>query len=428
MKSQTYAMTAAARLAACALLIVGAVATALLLAPRASAQQNCVQVRMISAEAWFTLYMIDGGGNRLRDIGSGNTLSNRQVGSSIVLRGMPSSIGVYIQDTGGTSYNYRSSVVQSGDRGYEDGEDTDYNDAVILITSVSCSAQGRPPQQVYIPPPGSDPTQSDPSETDLATRAPVVSSVSADSITATSARAVVAISDHDGSELSVKLRYQQKAETQDWTTDAVSAEATGSASPATKQLQGLSPGTEYVLQASLDDAFPDDGTKETAFTTLPLPSIQSVSVGNIGQTSARATVSIANPDGSAQTVKLQYRTASPQSQWSRLEASSTTASATLDLTGLTADTGYELQAWLASDEAEQGDGHVHNFAASPAAAAEIAGGAGAERIAGELHQYNADLGGSQRELEARRRGGEDRAAAVPRKRRRRMERADDRHD
>ena len=251
--------------------------------------------------------MIDGAGNRLRDIGSGNTLSNRQVDSYIVLRSTPSSIGIEIAGTGENLYDYRSNVKQSGDRGYEDFIDDDYNDAVILIAPISCSAQGSPPQQyVYIPPGGSNPPQ-----TDLSIRTPVVSSVSADSITATSARAVVAISDHDGSELTVRLRYQQKAESQDWTTDVSTAEATGSASPATKQLQGLSPGTEYVLQASLDDAFPADGTKETAFTTRPLPSIQSVSVGNIGQTSARATVSIANPDGSAQTVKLRYRTDKP---------------------------------------------------------------------------------------------------------------------
>ena len=350
MKSQTYAMTAAARLAACALLVVGAVAIALLFAPRASAQQNCVQVKMIFAEAWNILYMIDGAGNRLRDIGSGNTLSNRQVDSYIVLRSTPSSIGIEIASTGEKLYDtYRSNVKQSGDRGYEDFIDGDYNDAVILIAPISCSAKGSPPQQyVYIPPRGSNPPQTSPS-----IRTPGVSSVSADSITATSARAVVGIADHDGSELTVKLRYQQKAESQDWTTDVSTAEATGSASPATKQLQGLSPETEYVLQASLDDAFPADGTKETAFTTRPLPSIQSVGVGNIGPTSARATVSIANPDGSAQTVKLQYRTTSPQSQWSQLEKSSTTASAVFGLTGLTPDTGYELQAWLASDEADK---------------------------------------------------------------------------
>ena len=211
MKSQTYAMTAAARLAACALLVVGAVA---LFAPRASAQQNCVQVKMIYAEAWNILYMIDGAGNRLRDIGSGNTLSNRQVDSYIVLRSTPSSIGIEIAGTGEKLYDtYKSNVKQSGDRGYEDFTDGDYDDAVILIAPISCSAQGSPPQQyVYIPPGGSNPPQ-----TDLSIRTPVVSSVSADSITTTSARAVVAISDHDGSELTVRLRYQQKAESQDWT-------------------------------------------------------------------------------------------------------------------------------------------------------------------------------------------------------------------
>ena len=349
MKSQTYPMTAAARLAACALIV--AVAVALLFAPRASAQQNCVQVKMIYADAYNMLYMVDGNGNRLRDIGSGNTLSNRQVNSYIVLRSTPPSIGIEISHTNTRLYDYRSNVIQSGDRGYEDYTDGDYNDAVILITPISCSAQGSPPRQSYIPPP--PPGGSNPPSTSQSNRLPSVSSVGADNITATTARAVVNIANHDGSELTVKLRYQQKADSQDWTADVSTAEATSSASPATKGLEGLSPGTEYVLQASLDDAFPADATKETAFTTRPLPSIQSVVIDNIGQTSARATVSIANPDGSAQTVKLQYRTTSPQSQWSQLEKSSTGATASIDLSGLTADTGYEVQAWLASDEANK---------------------------------------------------------------------------
>ena len=71
-----------------------ALAIALLVSSRAYAQQSCTQMKMIYAEAWNTLYMIDGNGNRLVDIRSGNSLSNRQVNSFIVLRGIPSQIGI----------------------------------------------------------------------------------------------------------------------------------------------------------------------------------------------------------------------------------------------------------------------------------------------------------------------------------------------
>ena len=441
-------MTTATKLTACILLIAVTLALALLVSSRAYAQQSCTRVEMIYAEAWYTLYLIDGNGNSLRDIQSGNTLSNLEVGSSIVLRGMPSRIGIYIQDTGGTSYDYRSNVIQSGDRGYEDGEDTDFNDAVIRLTSISCPGTVSPPRQVSLPPGGSNPppppSNTAPSILSVSTdnittttaravveiadhdgteltvklryqqkadaqdwttdgvtaeatgstspatksleslspgteyvlqasfddtfpddttkehtftteRLPSISSVSVDNITDTTARAVVEIADHDGTELTVKLRYQQKADAQDWTTDVETADATGSTSPATKSLESLSPGTEYVLQASFDDTFPDDATKEHTFTTERQPSISSVSVGNIRQTSARATINIADSDGSTQTVKLQYRTTSPQGQWSvpALEATSTSATAQIDLNGLTADTIHEVQAWLARDETDK---------------------------------------------------------------------------
>ena len=182
-------------------------------------------------------------------------------------------------------------------------------------------------------------------------RQPSIASVSADNITKTTARAVVNIDDHDGTELTVELRYQVKADVQDWTTDVETAEATSTASPATKNLADLTPGTEYVLQASFDDTFPDDATEEHTFTTKRQPSIQSVIVSNVGRTSARATINIADSDGSTQTAKLQYRITSPQGQWSTpaLEQTSTDATVVIDLDSLTADTGYEVQAWLATD-------------------------------------------------------------------------------
>lgn len=349
MKSQNFAMTIATKLAACTLLVAVTLVIALLVTSRAYAQQNCTRVKMIYAEAWNTLYMVDGNGNRLRDIQSGNTLSNRQVNSFIVVLGTPSNIGIEVASTGEKLYDYRSSVIQSGDRGYEDFTDADYNDAVILLTSVSCSGGVLPPRQISSPPRGANPPPASQANT-----TPNISSVSADNITTTTARAVVNIADHDGTELTVRLRYQVKAGVQDWP-NAHTDTASSSTSPATRNLENLTPGVEYVLQASLDATFPADGTKEHSFTTESPPSILAVRVGDIEQTSARATIDIANSDGSAQTVKLQYREkdATPVEQWNARAVqteTSTGATARIDLSGLTANTRYEVQAWLASDE------------------------------------------------------------------------------
>ena len=343
-------MTTATKITACTLLIAVALALALLVTSRVYALQSCTQVTMTFAEASYTLYLIDGNGNRLVDARNGNTLSNRQVNSSIVLWGTPSSIGVEVATTGATSYRYRNNVRETGDRGYEDHIDGDYNDAVIRLTSISCPAGVSPPRHVSSPPGGTNPPLADQART-----VSDIQSVSADNVTKTTARAVVNIADHDGTELTVKLRYQQKADAQDWTTDVETVEATSSTSPATKNLENLSPGTEYVLQVSFDDTFPDGATKEHIFTTKPILSISSVSVGNIRQTSARATINIAGSDGSTQIAKLQYRATSPQGQWSTpaLEATSAGATAQIDLSGLTADTAYEVQAWLAGDETDK---------------------------------------------------------------------------
>ena len=353
MKSQKYAMTTATKLATCTLLIAVALAIALLFTSRAYAQQNCTQVKMIFAEAWNTLYLIDGDGNRLVDIENGNDLSNRQINSFIVLRGIPSSIGIEIEGTGETIYRYKNNIVEPGDRGYEDYTDDDFNDAVILLTPIDCPGAVAPPQPAPTPTP--TPREPNPPPAAREGAVPSIQSVSADDITKTTARAVVDIADHDGTELTVKLRYQKKAELQDWTTNVRTVEVTGSTSPATKDLESLTPGTAYALQASFDDTFPDDATKEYTFTTERQPSIQSVSVSNIGLTSARATINIANSDGSTQIAKLQYRSTNPQGQWSKppFEENSTVATAVIDLNGLTSGTGYELQAWLATDEADK---------------------------------------------------------------------------
>ena len=325
-------MTTATKLATCTLLIAAALAFCLLVTSRAHAQQGCTQVKMIFAEAWNTLYLVDGNGNRLRDIVSGNTLSNRQIDSYIVLRGIPSRIGIEIEDTGETLYRYESNVVEPGDRGYEDYIDDDFDDAVILLTSVGCPGAVTPRQVTPREPP--------PPPADRAVTALSVSSVSADNITKTTARVVVNITDHDGTELTVKLRYQENAEVQDWP-NAHADTATSSTSPATRNLEDLMPGTEYVLQASLDAAFPSDGTKEDIFTTKQPASVSSVRVAGIGRTSATAMVKIADGGTEMKQVFLKYGIEGSD-EWTQLPFPTITYTdgVSIDLTGLDENTTY----------------------------------------------------------------------------------------
>ena len=101
------------------------------------------------------------------------------------------------------------------------------------------------------------------------------------------------------------------------------------------------------MQASFDSNF--DTYRDTTFTTKFAPTISAVSVGSITKTTAVATVIIANPDDTTQTVQLQYRIKDPQGNWSSTQTEdTTTGSATINLTGLTAGTTYDVEVSLAS--------------------------------------------------------------------------------
>ena len=187
---------------------------------------------------------------------------------------------------------------------------------------------------------------------------PSIQSVSADNITKTTARAVVNIADHDGTALIVKLRYQQKADTQDWTTDVETADATSSTSPATRSLDNLSPGTEYVLQASFDDTFPDDAGLRSIHSRRILPPVYSRSVLATSGRLLRKLPST-SPTRTAphrpQSCSIGPRVRRANGALPALEETSTGATAQIDLSGLSADTDYEVQAWLAGDESRQED-------------------------------------------------------------------------
>ena len=113
------------------------------------------------------------------------------------------------------------------------------------------------------------------------------------------------------------------------------------------RLAGLSPGTEYKVEASLDSAF-IMSVESVTFTTTAPPSIGSVSMAEVGQISARAIVSIFDPDGSAVTVYLRYRE-SPYGMWSAMRAGTTVGDfADFVFSGLMPDTLYEVEVSLDS--------------------------------------------------------------------------------
>ena len=173
---------------------------------------------------------------------------------------------------------------------------------------------------------------------------PSVSAISVTDITQTSAVATVPIADPGDSQKTVHLQYKEEG-TEEWSTPALKATTDGAS--ATIDITGLTADTEYEVQASLDSAF--DVTVSTTFTTLRYPSLSGIDVTDITKTTATAEIDIADPDGTSQTVHLRYRT-TPQGDWSgTLTTTSTTADASINLTGLVQETEYEVEVSLTSD-------------------------------------------------------------------------------
>ena len=104
-------------------------------------------------------------------------------------------------------------------------------------------------------------------------------------------------------------------------------------------------GTQYELQASTDSSFPSPGSWSLTFTTAP-PALFSLTVDNVTATQAEVTVNLDAPNNDAKTVYLQYRRWGI-SAWTDLTSIFTsTATGTHRLTGLLANTVYELRASL----------------------------------------------------------------------------------
>ena len=173
---------------------------------------------------------------------------------------------------------------------------------------------------------------------------PSVSGVSIGSITQTSAVGAVTIANPGTAQKTVHLQYRVDGASE-WSDSALTATTDGPS--ATIYMTGLVANTEYEVRASLASDFAL--AQHATFTTLRYPSISDVDVTDVTKNTATAEIDIADPDGSSQTVHLRYRT-TPQGTWSStFTTASTTREASIDLTGLTVDTEYEVEASLATD-------------------------------------------------------------------------------
>ena len=179
--------------------------------------------------------------------------------------------------------------------------------------------------------------------TTFTTLLPRVSGVSLEDVTTSKATVKVTIAEPGPGENKIYLRYSIASSTQiSWLRPAPKSVV---GDTETFDLTGLTPGTEYKVEASLDGEFMT-GVESATFTTSALPSIGSVNMASVEQTSATAIVSIFDSDGTAVTVHLHYRE-TPNGAWIALQPETTTTEAAqFTLSGLTPDTEYEVEVSL----------------------------------------------------------------------------------
>ena len=173
---------------------------------------------------------------------------------------------------------------------------------------------------------------------------PSVSSVSAGSITYQSATATLAVANLD-KDATVYLRYRAGS-SGSWTTTSKTAAA--SSSSVTFDIANLSASTGYQMEASFSSNF-SAGVASGTFTTdaPPPPSVSSTMVGSITHSSATVTVEVNFADGSS--LYLRYRRyPSLSGNWSQTSKPST-ATTTFSLTGLSAETDYDVEVSFDSD-------------------------------------------------------------------------------
>ena len=110
-------------------------------------------------------------------------------------------------------------------------------------------------------------------------------------------------------------------------------------------LAGLEPDTASAVEASFDSNFPSDATATTSLRT-PQLAAPAVDVDDPGQTTATAEITVVSANHQDGTVYWRYHQ-TPSGTWSSVQAAVVTAgSATANLSGLTSDTEYKVEASL----------------------------------------------------------------------------------
>ena len=174
---------------------------------------------------------------------------------------------------------------------------------------------------------------------------PTVSSLTIGSITQTSGVATVTIADAGEAQKQVYLRFRADG-TSEWSSPALTATTYGDS--VAIDLAGFAAGTGHEVQTALNGSFTD--AVSVSFATLRYPSLSGIEVTGISKTAATVEIDITDPDGTSQTVNLRYSVPNSQDNWSEMQAiTSTTAAASIELSGLALDTEYEVQASLSSD-------------------------------------------------------------------------------
>ena len=177
--------------------------------------------------------------------------------------------------------------------------------------------------------------------TTFTTLDPDIDQVAVDDVDQTSATVTVAIGAPNGQSQTAYVQYREQG-TQTWM-DAANVVTRGA--EGTTPLTGLTSGTEYDVQASLDDTFPAGETESAQFTTLP-PIVSDVQVNNVTQTTAEVTVTITEPNGQPQVINVVYggRIYDSPATERTVTSSSSSDTATITLTGLVTGAAYYVYA------------------------------------------------------------------------------------
>ena len=196
--------------------------------------------------------------------------------------------------------------------------------------------------------------------TTFTTLPPDLDRVTVDDVTQTSATVAVAIGAPNGQPQTVYVQYRRNVDTA-WTDAPNVTTRTANGDLA---LSGLTSGTEYEVQASLDDTFPSGETESTSFTTEP-PVVTGLRVDNVTQTTADVTVTISEPNGQPQVINVVYGGRISNSPATERTVTTSTDTATITLTGLLPDIAYDVRARVLDDRFITPRSVVANFDTQP---------------------------------------------------------------